>query len=66
MGVDVHWTGVGPSIFVTTNHFLLMLYRMGVKMYSKIDYYFRAVETLEAAHEMAVSPDVPYVHPPAP
>ena len=43
---------IGLSVFVTSNSFLVSLYNVGVKFYSKIGHYFRVAPTIEAAHAM--------------
>jgi hypothetical protein len=45
-------SNVGLSIFVTSNAFIISMYNMAIKVYGKIAYYFRLVNTLDAAHAM--------------
>ncbi|MFN8375085.1 MAG: hypothetical protein U0694_19690 [Anaerolineae bacterium] len=42
----------GLSVIVTHNSFIHMLYQVGVKFYSKIDYYFRVAATMDEARAM--------------
>jgi hypothetical protein len=50
---------IGLSVVVTPNTFVHSLYKVGVKFYSKIGFYFRVAVTLEAAHAMIAADRAP-------
>ena len=51
---------IGLSIIVTSSSFVQSLYHIGIKFYSKIDYYFRVVETLDEAYKLISSAEKQY------
>lgn len=43
---------IGISVFVSENRFLLSLFSVGTRFYSRIGHYFRVVSSIEEAHQM--------------
>jgi len=46
---------IGITVIVTKNRFIHTMYQIGIKFYSKINYYFRVAATVDEAYSMIQS-----------